>query len=84
MFMYIKDIYEMFGNISIPDSFLKSQGIIEEDRMLSAEEVKQKLGFSDIAQAYKVIKKLKYLNNLKYTEAKIAKSLVDDYYGLKK
>lgn len=81
--MKVSEIMSEIGNIDIPDKFLKMMGLIDEDRMMNAEEVQKKLGLKDITSAYRVIKKLKFKYGCKYEDAKIAKSIFDEYYKMK-
>ena len=78
--MTVQEILDTYGNIVIPNRILIQLGIKEEDVMLNAEEVKEKVHTS---QPYAVIDRLKKQYGFSYPEKRISKSILAKEYGLK-
>lgn len=78
--MTVQEILDTYGNIVIPNRILIQLGIKEEDVMLNAEEVKEKIHSS---QPYVVIDRLKKKYGFSYPEKRISKSILAKEYGLK-
>lgn len=81
--MKTSEIIKEYGDIVIPDAVLVNLGIMSNDRMMDAEEVKKVSGMKDLSQAYRLIKKLKSKAGYNYDEAKIPVSVFNKYYGTK-
>lgn len=77
--MKVSDIITMFGDVDIPNKYLIDLGLIEEDRLIDAKEVKKLTG---IKNPYAVINKLKATYKLGYDEKRIPLSVIKKHYHL--